>query len=146
VLRQMFHRHGTRMDPWSAVHRRVAVDPSPFSPLFPFRFLSTTLQTAPLRILDDGDERKRVQCHGRCFFATRTDLRSFVPCVVVLLRSTASVPRHVCPDLTFVAFPFRLQTSQESLPVSSSKWIACSSSKVSVVAVFWSIPCSFPKS
>jgi hypothetical protein len=123
-----------------AVRRRVATDPSHFSPLFPSRFLSTTLQTAPLSILDDGDERKRVQCHGRCFAATRTDLRSRVSCVVVLLRSTASVPSHFCPDLTFVAFPFLFQT----LPFSSTKWIACSGSKVSVFAVFWSIPYSFP--
>jgi hypothetical protein len=59
--------------------------------------------------------------------------------------STDSVPPHFCPVLTFVAFPFLLQTSQKSFSVSCIKCIDCSGVKVSVDAVVWSIPCCFPK-
>jgi hypothetical protein len=68
------------MDPRSVVRRRVAADPSSFSPSFPF-----------------------------CFLATASPKSVIAPSVLL-------------------------------------KWIDCSGSNVSIVAVVWSIPCCFPNS
>jgi hypothetical protein len=64
---------------------------------FPFVSYQLPLQTALLGSIDDGDERKRVQCHGRCFIGLERERFDGASRVVVLLR--------ICfPFLTFISF------------------------------------------
>jgi hypothetical protein len=64
---------------------------------FPFVSYQLPLQAALLGSIDDGDERKRVQCQGRCFIGLERERFRGASRVVVLLR--------ICfPFLTFISF------------------------------------------
>jgi hypothetical protein len=105
---------------------------------FLFRVTCHSKQRA-IHSVDDGDKMSASSA-PESVLSIRNENESSAECgVSCCCGSNSPVP-------TFVAFPFLLQTFQMSLSVSSIKWIDCSVSNVSIIAVVWSIPCCFPKS